>query len=183
MKAVFIDKDGTLLTNVPFNVDPLLVSFEKYVIDGLKMLDRHGYKKIIISNQPGIALGYFDEPALDTLNSKINLLLAEQNTNIDSFYYCPHSPAGQIPQYAMECKCRKPLPGLIQQAAHELNIELKNSWMIGDILNDIEAGKTAGCSTILVDNGGETEWMVNKRRIPDYIVDDFLQAAQIICKE
>jgi D-glycero-D-manno-heptose 1,7-bisphosphate phosphatase len=183
LKAVFIDKDGTLVKNVPFNVDPLLVSFEKNVIEGLKLFDKHGYKKIIVSNQPGVALGYYSQHELDNVNATINRLLANYKLNIDAFYYCLHDPNGSVKQYSIKCNCRKPLPGLLQKAAKELGINMRESWMLGDILNDVEAGKAACCSTILINNGGESEWLINNRRTPDHIVKDFLQAAKIICKE
>lgn len=183
MKAIFIDKDGTLIKNIPFNVNPSLITINNNVIEGLKLFDKHGYRKIIISNQAGVALGYYSENELEKVNAKITELLAEHATNIDAFYYCPHDANGKIESYAINCDCRKPLPGLIMKAAQDLNIELHGSWMLGDILNDIEAGKSAGCSTILINNGGETEWVINNKRTPDHIVKDFLEAATIICKE
>src|SRR5215216_7876291 len=117
MKAIFIDKDGTLIKDVPFNVDTLLISFEKNVIEGLKVFDRYGYKKIIISNQPGVAMGYYRENELEKVNAKIEALLAEYNIYLDAFYYCPHDPHGRIKEYAIACDCRKPLPGLLKKAA------------------------------------------------------------------
>jgi D,D-heptose 1,7-bisphosphate phosphatase len=180
-KAVFIDKDGTLIKNIPFNVNPLLVGFEKKVMDGLRLLQQHGFKKIIISNQPGIALGYYEEQALEKVNRQIQEMLRPYSISIDAFYYCPHHPQGKIEAYAVQCNCRKPMPGLIERAAYEHDIELHNSWMIGDILDDVEAGNKAGCATILVNNGGETEWVLNEERMPGHIVKDFFQAAAIIC--
>jgi len=181
MRAVFIDKDGTLIKNIPYNADPLLISFEKNVIEGLQLLDKHNFKKIIISNQPGVAYGYYKEEALEDVNMQIQKMLAAYNISIDAFYYCPHHPEGKVEAYAITCNCRKPLPGLIYKAAQDLNVDLTSSWMVGDILNDIEAGNKAGCSTILINNGGETEWIMNEHRKPNYTVEDFLQAANIIC--
>ena len=88
-------------------------------------------------------------------------------------YYCPHYPDGKIQKYKIECDCRKPKPGLILQAAREHDIDLSNSWMIGDILNDVEAGNRAGCKTILLDNGNETEWIWNEIRTPAFIVNNW----------
>jgi D,D-heptose 1,7-bisphosphate phosphatase len=181
MKAVFIDKDGTLIKNIPYNIEPLLISFEKNVINGLKFLHKYRFKKIIISNQPGVAYGYYKEDELEKVEMQIQKMLDAYKIEIDAFYYCPHHPEGRINKYAVECSCRKPLPGLINKAAKDFDIDLSASWMVGDILNDIEAGNKAGCSTILINNGGETQWIMNEQRKPDYIVEDFLQAANIIC--
>jgi D-glycero-D-manno-heptose 1,7-bisphosphate phosphatase len=97
---------------------------------------------------------------------------------LDGFYYCPHHPDGNIEKYSVECNCKKPKPGMILQAAKKFNIDLSQSWLIGDILNDVEAGKMAGCKTILIDNGNETEWMVNKLRLPDYLVKDMEEVSE-----
>jgi histidinol phosphatase-like enzyme len=92
---------------------------------------------------------------------------------LDGFYYCPHAPdAG--------CDCRKPAPGMLERAAREHGVDLRASWMIGDILDDVEAGRRAGCRTILLDNGNETEWRDGEQRCPDYVARDLAQAAAII---
>lgn len=181
-KAVFIDKDGTLIRNVPYNVDPALITFEQGVVAGLELLQQKDFLKIVISNQPGVALGYHSEEDLIKVNGRINDLLGQYDLLVDAFYYCPHLPEGDIETFAVACNCRKPMPGLITKALMDFNIDPSSSWMIGDILNDAEAGKRAGCNTILVDNGGETEWITGEFRKPDYVVKDFFEAATIICK-
>ncbi|HEU4633773.1 MAG TPA: HAD-IIIA family hydrolase, partial [Flavisolibacter sp.] len=92
----------------------------------------------------------------------------------------PHFPLSKVAQYAIACNCRKPMPGLILKAAKDFNIDRSASWMIGDILHDVEAGKRAGCSTVLIDNGNETEWFMNRWRRPDFVTKDLYQAALII---
>lgn len=179
-KAVFLDKDGTLIKDVPYNVDPQKIELFADVPEGLKLLKDQGFKLIVVTNQSGVAYGYFDEKAIEGVKQKIQLLLNDFHIDIDGFYYCPHHEKGTIPAYAIACNCRKPGAGLLIQAAAELHINLSQSWMIGDILNDIEAGKKAGCKTILMDNGGETEWILTKERTPDYTVRNFLEAATII---
>ncbi|MCF0055043.1 HAD-IIIA family hydrolase [Dyadobacter sp. CY356] len=174
-KAVFLDKDGTLIKDVPYNIDPALVVFEQGVFDGLRSLQDCGYKLIIISNQPGISLGYFSECELSNLIHYFEEKFVENNVLLSGFYYCPHLPE----KSHSACRCRKPRPGMIMQAAQDLAIDLKSSWMIGDILNDVEAGNRAGCQTILIDNGNETEWVSGLYREPDYITRNFPDAAYI----
>jgi histidinol phosphatase-like enzyme len=99
---------------------------------------------------------------------------------VHGFYWCPHDPAGNVPRYATECTCRKPMPGLLLKAAQEHGIDSSRSWMIGDILNDVEAGRRAGCRTALIDNGNETEWQWSALRSPDVLAGSFLAAARAI---
>jgi len=172
-KAVFIDKDGTLISDVPYNVNPELIRFEEYAFESLYMLQQKGYHLVVVSNQPGVSLGYFKEEDLKAVEEKIKDSLLEKNVWLNGFYYCPHSPKEK-------CNCRKPKPGLFLKAAEEMEIDLSQSWMIGDILNDVEAGKRSHCKTILIDNGNETEWVSNTNRIPDFMVNHLKAAAEII---
>jgi len=176
-KAVFIDKDGTLIPNIPYNIDPRRITIEDETIEGLRLLKDEGFLFIVISNQSGIAKGYFKEMDLEQVWNKISALLQRHEISIDSVYYCTHEPNGIVEQYAVECDCRKPLPGMILKAASQLKIDLSQSWMIGDILNDVEAGNRAGCSTILIDNGNETEWQMSEERTPAFIAGNILEAA------
>jgi D-glycero-D-manno-heptose 1,7-bisphosphate phosphatase len=112
----------------------------------------------------------------------VNHLLKFGGTSIQHFYYCPHHPAGKVQQYAVACKCRKPEPGLILRAVADLNIDVRQSWMIGDILNDVEAGNRAGCRSILIDNGSEDEWQIGPERVPDFIVRNLAEASDVILK-
>jgi len=146
----------------------------------LKKLAALGYRFIIVSNQSGIARGYFTEKDLIPVRQKLESLLSQLQIHLDGFYFCPHHPQGTVTAYRADCDCRKPMPGLILRAAAEHDIDVSASWMIGDILNDVEAGKKAGCKTILIDNGNETEWIMNDDRRPDYIVHDLSEAADVI---
>jgi histidinol phosphatase-like enzyme len=107
-------------------------------------------------------------------------MLNNHGIMLSGFYYCSHHPQGKIEPYAIDCDCRKPKPGLLHKAAIELKIDLSASWMIGDILNDIEAGNSAGCRSILIDNGNETEWMMNEIRRPIAKVRNIDEAAEYI---
>ncbi|HEX5554107.1 MAG TPA: HAD family hydrolase [Chitinophagaceae bacterium] len=179
-KAIFIDKDGTLLVNVPYNVNPDLLSFQQNAVEGLRRLQTYGYLLFIVTNQSGVAFGFFKEEALWELHKAIQGLLEEAGVRLDGFYYCPHHPDGIIRQYSMPCTCRKPAPGMLLRAAGDFNIDLSSSWMIGDILNDVEAGDGAGCKTILIDNGNETEWHLGRHRIPDLVAENIKDAADLI---
>jgi histidinol-phosphate phosphatase family protein len=173
--AVFIDKDGTLVHDVPYNIDPANVRLTARAGPALRDMKDAGYKVIVISNQSGVAKGLFKERELLPVNERIQTLLAPYGVKVDAFYYCPHGPDDG-------CECRKPKPGMILRAAADHVIDLERSWMIGDILHDIEAGNRAGCYTVHFDNGGETEWVKGDYRQPLYAVKDMAAAADIICR-
>lgn len=178
--AVFIDKDGTLIRDIPYNADPNLLALEEQCIEGLRSLCKYGYKLIVISNQSGVACGYFTEEDLYILEKRIWLLLAQSGVFLSGFYFCPHYIHGIVQEYAVDCYCRKPMPGMLLHAAEVNHIDLASSWMIGDILNDVEAGNRAGCRTILIDNGNETEWLNGAYRTPATICTSINEAAAII---
>ena len=182
-KAIFVDKDGTLVEDIPYNVDPGMIRLTHRVIEGLKKLRKQGFMIIVVSNQSGIARGYFKTIALEKVEMKIQKMMRPSEVRIDAFYFCPHHPEGVVDEYAIDCECRKPKPGMLLKAAEKHNIDLSRSWMIGDILNDIEAGNAAGCKSILIDNGNETEWRMSEQRKPAAIVRDLGEAAEVIIHE
>ncbi|HWB91792.1 MAG TPA: HAD family hydrolase, partial [Puia sp.] len=175
-KAIFLDKDGTLVEDVPYNIDPERISLLPGVIRGLSALQHAGFMLVLITNQSGIVLGYFTEPELRNALEHLRDLLAAQDIHLTASYYCPHAPDIQ------SCDCRKPQPGLLLRAARELDLDLQNSWMIGDILDDVEAGRRAGCHTVLIDNGNETEWLRSDLRTPDITAKDLAAAAASILR-
>nr|WP_295926711.1 HAD family hydrolase [uncultured Dyadobacter sp.] len=178
-RAVFLDKDGTLIKDEPYNVDPSKVVFEPDVFEGLRTLQADGYRLVIVSNQPGLSMGLFSKTELDALIRYFEDIFAENGLILSGFYCCPHLPATD----GKSCECRKPEPGLLMQAAVDLRIDLKHSWMIGDILNDVEAGNRAGCQTVLIDNGNETEWLEGPERVPHYTTRYFKDAADYITSQ
>lgn len=181
-RAIFLDKDGTLIENVPYNVALEKIRFTKGALAGLRSLYAANYALFVISNQSGVARGYFPEAALVDVELYLRQQFELAGVSLQGFYYCPHHPEGKVLPYSTACDCRKPQPGLLRQAAVEHGISLTDSWMIGDILNDVEAGRAAGCRTILLDNGNETEWQISPQRIPNYTVTDIQEAAQVILK-
>lgn len=179
-QAVFLDKDGTLIDDLAYNVDPARIVLSRHAGDGLRLFSRLGYLLIVVSNQPGIAQGRFAETALAGVRRRLERLLYREGVRLAGFYYCPHDPAGSVTRYAKACGCRKPLPGMLLHAAAEHDVDLAASWMVGDILHDVEAGKRAGCRTLLIDNGNETEWKLSAVRTPDLIAPDLHGAARLI---
>lgn len=182
-RAVFLDKDGTLIEDVPYNVDPARIRLLPGATAGLRALHRAGFLLFVVSNQSGVARGYFPETALAVVESRLRGLLAEVGVPLAGFYYCPHHPDGVVPEYAVSCLCRKPSHGLLVRASREHDIDQGASWLVGDILDDMEAGHRAGCRTILIDNGGETLWELSPDRTPDHVAPDLAEAARIITRE
>jgi D-glycero-D-manno-heptose 1,7-bisphosphate phosphatase len=171
--AVFLDKDGTLIENVPYNVDLSLIRFTPGALDGARLLAAAGFRLVVVSNQSGISRGLFSETALSAVHDRLVSLLSAAGVTLSGFYYCPHVPAD-------DCECRKPKPGLLLRAARELSLDLSASWLIGDILDDVEAGRRAGCRTILLANGGETEWLPGAFREPHYVALNIAEAAALV---
>lgn len=180
MPTVFLDKDGTLIEDVPYNVAPDKIRLTNGAAEGLKRLQKAGYRLVVVTNQSGVARGYFPEQALQAVEERLRELLRAHGVVLEGFYYCPHHPQGKVPRYTRDCQCRKPKPGLLLEAANASGTDLSRSWLIGDILHDIEAGRRAGCRTVLLDNGNETEWQLHARRMPHHIVSDLQQAARLI---
>ena len=172
--AILLDKDGTLIDDVPFNVDPDRVRLSHGAAQALSRLRDAGYALAVVSNQSGVALGRFPADALDGVALRISELLSPAGVAIEGWHFCTHAPdAG--------CPCRKPRPGLLLQAARTHGLDLPRSWMVGDILDDIEAGHRAGCrGAVLIDNGNETVWKPGEARVPDHRAADLLSAAHWI---
>jgi D-glycero-D-manno-heptose 1,7-bisphosphate phosphatase len=177
---IFLDKDGTLLKDIPFNVDPKKMVFAKGAKEGVRNLALAGFAFIVVTNQKGVALGKFKEEDLTIVHSRLKEMMEEIGARLLNFYYCPHLPEGKIPMYSKICHCRKPAPGLLCQAMTDFDTDLANSWMIGDILDDVEAGNRVGLNTILLNSGHETLWEKGEFRVPDFVVPDLKQAADHI---
>ena len=181
-KAVFLDKDGTLIRNVPYNVDPAYIELLPSVGEGLRALQDAGFLLFVVSNQPGVAMGRFPHSALAYVEARIDELLTPFGVMITAYGWCTHHPAGMRVRGIVACTCRKPRPGLLLDAAATHGIVLSQSWMVGDILDDVEAGMRAGCATVLVDRGGETRWRTGRLRTPRAIVYDFADAVSFILR-
>lgn len=178
-RAVFLDRDGTLVHTRHFPARPKELIVYEGVYDELRPLIELGFQLIVATNQSGLARGYFDEAALAAMHEHLRGLLADQGIALAGVYHCPHHPEGSVPHLAIACDCRKPAPGLLLHAARELGLILEQSWFVGDILDDCEAGNRAGCRTILVDLGTEPPPQSAIRR-PTFVARDTVHALRLI---
>ena len=178
--VVFLDKDGTLVEDVPYNVDPARIRLAAGAAAGLPRLAAAGFRLAVVSNQSGVARGYFPDSALKGVAARLRELLGDIGVSLAGFFYCPHHPKGAVAEYAVACDCRKPAPGLVLAAARELGTDPPDCWLVGDILDDVEAGRRAGCRTVLIDNGNETEWVSGPFREPHFTVTDLAEVARVI---
>lgn len=181
--AVLFDKDGTLLEDVPYNADPELMRFAPGACEALAMLAERGFRLFVISNQSGVALGRFPYEALAGMQARLRRMFEACGVTLAGAYWCPHHPNGVVARYSRPCACRKPAPGMLLRAAREQGIDLSASWFVGDILDDIEAGTRAGCRTVLIDNGNETQWLHGPERVPTLREPDLVRAALAIIRE
>ena len=153
-KAFFLDRDGTINKYVGFLRDIDEFELLPGVAEAIKRINNSGYLAIVVTNQPVIARGEVTIPELEIVHQKMETKLGVDGAYVDGLYYCPHHPEkgfeGEVPELKIDCDCRKPKPGLLLRAAHDFNIDLSNSWMIGDGKNDVEAGQNAGCKTALI---------------------------------
>lgn len=192
-KAIFLDRDGVIneliyfpeagVVDTPININQVKLVFG---IDQLILqAKRQGFLIIVISNQPAIGLGKLEKKDFELIDQQIKKKLLEKNAQSDAFYYCFHHPFAKLEKYKKICDCRKPKIALFKKAAKEFNIDLSQSWMVGDGVDDIKAGKGAECKTILLANINSTE---NLRIIeeqlekikPDFIIKKLPEALSII---
>lgn len=186
-RAVFLDRDGVLTEEVGYLSDVSQIRFIPDSAKAVHLLNETGMKVIIITNQSGVARGYFSEGVISEIHQEMGTQLSAEKAFIDAIYYCPHHPAGTVEKYALQCNCRKPGVGMLTQAAEDHGIDLKHSYLIGDKLSDIECGQRAGMSSILVLTGyGKDE----EKKItegspvkPNYIAKNLYEAAQWIIED
>jgi D,D-heptose 1,7-bisphosphate phosphatase len=150
--AVFLDRDGTLIEHVPYLSDPAMVSLLPGAAEALKRLRRAGFARVLVTNQSAIGRGMLTVNSLDEIHTELNRQLALHGASIDGIYYCPDAPQSDD-RTVMENPDRKPGPGMLLRAAAELNLNLRTSWMVGDLISDVLAGLNAGCKSILVQSG------------------------------
>ena len=185
--AVFLDRDGTINEEVGYldRLDKLKIIPSAY--EAIRLINESEMKAVVISNQAGVARGLFTEDFVKITNEHLQTALRQEGAYIDNFYYCPHHPTEGIEPYRQVCNCRKPAPGMLLQAAHDLDIDLTRSYMVGDRFNDIEAGKEIGVRGILVKTGFGQELLqddgpdkATPENKPDFIAADILEAVRWI---
>lgn len=183
-QAVFLDRDGTIVKELEFIRYPRQVKILPGVITALKQLQQAGYRLIVITNQSCVARGWVTIKELNLVHRHIEQLFQKHGVFIDKIYYCPHHVEGAIKRYSFKCACRKPAIGMFKQAARELKVRLKKSFMVGDARRDIEAGHKIKARSILVltGQGKKTlkEQRADKKVRPDFIARNLLQAVPFI---
>jgi D-glycero-D-manno-heptose 1,7-bisphosphate phosphatase len=183
-KAIFLDRDGTLVEEAGYLDRLERLNFFPYSIDAVRLLNRAGYAVVIVTNQAGVARGIFKESFVAEAHRHIGERLAAGGARVDGFYYCPHHPEASIAEYRQACDCRKPQPGMFTRAAEELDLALDQSFVVGDRWHDLEAGQRVGIRGVLVRTGyGRTEEASPHPRVtPAAIADNVIQAASWILR-
>ena len=183
-RAVFMDRDGTISEEVGYINHPSRFRLFPYATRAIKLLNDSGWLAVVITNQAGVARGYFPETMVQTVHQNFQQELQTEGARVDGIYYCAHHPSVGEPPYRQDCACRKPKPGLINRAARDLDIDLEQSWMIGDRYSDIELAHNAGVRAALVLSGyGRGEWENQRsqwKHQPDLVADDLFEAVASI---
>jgi D-glycero-D-manno-heptose 1,7-bisphosphate phosphatase len=177
--ALFLDRDGTLVEPYHYPSHPEHLRLYPTVGPELRRLQQAGFCLVVVTNQAGLARGYFSDADLQRLHVHLVGALARWGVRLDAIYHCPHHPDGAVPALAVRCACRKPRPGMLLQAAADLDVDLRRSWLVGDILDDVEAGARAGCQTVLVDLTTEQR-PAHPLRWPAYVARDSAHALRIV---
>ncbi len=181
LRAVFLDRDGVITQEPPHYAHrPDQLALIPRSGEAVRLLNENEILVVVVSNQAGIAHGYFREEDTALFNRALGEELGKLGAHIDAFYYCQHHPEAEMEDYRTDCDCRKPGPGMLLKAARDMGIDLPKSFMIGDKLTDIESGKKAGCGTVLVKTGQGMEALKNGSIWCDFIADDLYQAAEYI---
>jgi D-glycero-D-manno-heptose 1,7-bisphosphate phosphatase len=179
--AVFLDRDGTLIEEVGYIDRVERVALFPWSIDAVRALNTAGFRVIVVTNQSGVARGFFTEGMVEDIHRRIAALLAAGGARIDAYYYCPHHPDGRVERYARRCDCRKPARGLIDRAVQELGIDPARSFVTGDRLLDVQLARTVGARGILVRTGfGQTEESSGAGTAPDAVVNNLIEAVSWI---
>lgn len=178
--AVFLDRDGTINVEKNYLIDPEEFEFIPGVPEALKGLQDVGFLLVVVTNQSGIARGYFSPEQVAKLHKHMCDLLGGYGVFISGIYVCPHHPTSGVGEYRRDCDCRKGKPGMLLQAAEDLDIDLRQSYMVGDKAADISAGAAAGCRCLLVKTGHGLKWMESAECQGVRAVTDLPEAAEII---
>ena len=180
--AVFIDRDGTLTEEMGYLNHPRRVRLLPRSAEAIRRLNHAGIPAVVVTNQAGVARGYFSEDVLHAVNGAVIALLKEAGAHLDGVYVCPHHPSVGAPPFRLDCECRKPKPGLLHRAAADLSLDLAGSTMIGDKPSDLGAGRAVGARSILVLTGyGLGEWEYRRAGFsvePDHVAEDLLDAVE-----
>ncbi|MBW2047085.1 MAG: HAD family hydrolase [Deltaproteobacteria bacterium] len=182
--AVFIDRDGTINEQMGY-----INHISRFVLlpgsaEAIRLFNENGYLVVVVSNQSGVGRGYFPLELVNEVHDRMKTLLAGEGARVDGIFFCPHYPGGKLPEYSVSCECRKPGTGLIKMACESFDIDLENSYVIGDRSTDVELARNAGARGILVKTGygrGDLEYVFPGLPFrPFHTADDLLEAARWI---
>jgi D-glycero-D-manno-heptose 1,7-bisphosphate phosphatase len=183
-RAVFMDRDGTISEEVGYVNHPSRYRVFPYAAEAVRLLNEAGWLAILVTNQAGVARGYFAEEVIGAVHGVLEQELEKEGARLDAIYYCAHHPTVGEEPYRFDCNCRKPKPGLLLDAAEEFDIDLSQSWMIGDRYSDIELARNANVRAALVLTGyGRGEWEYQRdawKHEPDLVAKDLLEAVRKI---
>jgi len=181
--GVFLDRDGTINEEINYLSRPDQLRLLDGAAEAIRLLNQAGCKVVVVTNQAGVARGYFSEQTVQEIHRALENILGENGAHLDAIYYCPHHPGAGIGVYKADCQCRKPKPGLLEKAATELSLDLRRSFIVGDKISDLAAGRAVSCQNILVRTGygleSEKEFSAYAWQ-PDWIADNLLEAARWI---
>lgn len=184
--AVFIDRDGTISEEVGYVNHPSRYSVFPFAAEAVRLLNEAGWSAFLVTNQAGVARGYFTEKLIEQIHALLAQELGRGGARLDAVYYCPHHPSVGEPPYRFDCDCRKPKPGLIRRATQEHDVDLARSWMVGDRYGDTEMARNAGLRSAFVLTGyGRGEWEFQRhawRHKPDLVAANLLEAVREIVR-
>jgi len=180
-RAVFLDRDGTLIEHYDYLTDPQQVQLQPRAGAALRLLRRHGFLLVVVTNQSAVARGMLTEKKLAQIHDRLQYLLRQEGVFLDRIYYCPYHPDGTVEAYRRDSDLRKPKPGMLYLAARELGIDLSKSWIVGDDDRDVETGRAAGCRTVMLESRGSS--LVRKGQSnPDFVGVNLQEAANLIIR-
>jgi D-glycero-D-manno-heptose 1,7-bisphosphate phosphatase len=182
--AIFIDRDGTLSHEVGYVNHPSRFRLFPFAVDAIRTINQAGVLAVLVTNQAGVARGYFPESMIEEVHGRVREALDAGGAHLDGIYVCPHHPTEGQPPYRQDCQCRKPRPGLLRRAEQELGADLARSWVIGDRHGDLELAWTVGARAAMVRTGyglGELTYQASRwKRPPDLVADHLLEAVERI---
>jgi D-glycero-D-manno-heptose 1,7-bisphosphate phosphatase len=182
-----MDRDGTLAHEVGYVNHLSRFRLFPWSVDAVRLLNKGGLLAVVVTNQAGVARGYFPEPLIAEVHALMTAAMEGGGARLDGVYYCPHHPSAGEPPYRQDCECRKPRPGLLHRAARDLDIDLARSWVVGDRDADVALARSVGARAVLVKTGyglGELLWHAPSwDRPPDIIADHLLEAVERILGE
>jgi D,D-heptose 1,7-bisphosphate phosphatase len=181
-RAIFLDRDGTLNVDVGYLHKLDQLELFPWTGDALRLLKRAGYLLVIVTNQAGIARGLIAPDFVEKAHAEMRRRLQAAGADLDALYFCPHHPGGSVPALSIDCRCRKPSPGMIEDAVRDLGIDLKQSWVVGDKWLDVQLGHAAGTKSILVRTGWGAQQEQDRPagQHVDAVCDNLIHAVSVI---